>query len=66
MTRFIFELVGTLRSEGLTIVLAEQMVQGSLNLVDRAFVIRSDAWPCREPHPPSRQTRAPDAAYLGL
>ena len=41
MARFIFELVGTLQSEGLTIVLAEQMVQASLNLADRAFVIEN-------------------------
>jgi branched-chain amino acid transport system ATP-binding protein len=41
MARFIFELVSGLRSAGLTIVLAEQEVQASLQLADLAVVLEN-------------------------
>ena len=41
MSRFIFELMAQMRDDGLTILLAEQQVQASLDLADRAFVLES-------------------------
>jgi len=66
MTRFIFDLVGTLRSEGLTIVLAEQMVQASLNLADRAFVIENGRMALQGTASALAADPRIRAAYLGL
>jgi branched-chain amino acid transport system ATP-binding protein len=66
MTRFIFELVGTLRSEGLTIVLAEQMVQASLDLADRAFVIENGCMALQGTASALAADPRIRAAYLGL
>ena len=66
MARFIFELVGTLRSQGLTIVLAEQMVQASLHLADRAFVIENGRMALQGTASALAADPRIRAAYLGL
>jgi branched-chain amino acid transport system ATP-binding protein len=66
MAGFIFELLATLRSEGLTIVLAEQMVQASLNIADRAFVIENGCMALQGTASALAADPRIRAAYLGL
>jgi branched-chain amino acid transport system ATP-binding protein len=66
MARFIFELVGRLRSQGLTILLAEQEVQASLDLAEIAVVLENGRIALQGPARALAADPRIRAAYLGL
>ncbi len=66
MARFVFELVAKLREGGLTVVLAEQEVQASLTLADRAFVLENGRIALEGAASALAMDPRIRAAYLGL
>ncbi len=61
----IFEAIGRLRSEGLTILLVEQMAAQALALADRAYVLERGRITLEGPSADIRQNPAVIQAYLG-
>jgi branched-chain amino acid transport system ATP-binding protein len=65
LVRQIFGAIGTLRSEGLTILLVEQMAAQALALADRAYVLEGGRITLEGPAGEVREDPAVMQAYLG-
>jgi branched-chain amino acid transport system ATP-binding protein len=65
LVRQIFDAIGTLRTEGLTILLVEQMAGQALALADRAYVLEGGRITLEGPASAVRENPAIMQAYLG-
>jgi branched-chain amino acid transport system ATP-binding protein len=65
LVRQIFDVIGTLRTEGLTILLVEQMAGQALALADRAYVLEGGRITLEGPASAVRENPAIMQAYLG-
>ena len=62
----IFEVIGQLRSEGMTILLVEQNAMRALEMADRAYVMDSGLITLEGPAQSLLNNPSVQAAYLGL
>ena len=66
LVEHIFEIIGQLKSEGLTILLVEQNVHHALDLADRAYVLESGHVSLSGSAAALRHDPRVESAYLGF
>ena len=66
LVEHIFEVIGQLKSEGLTILLVEQNVHHALDLADRAYVLESGRISLAGSAAELRHDPRVESAYLGF